>query len=84
MFGSLLSVIHATTVFSFTPAHFALFIFVLFRQGTTSIQLNEGLVDRIKNITKLTASLDQFEQLITAIRSANSLIFDKFKVKVCS
>lgn len=44
--------------------------------------LNQGLSDGIKNTDRINNTLNQFKQLVTAIKSANSVTFNEFAVKV--
>lgn len=45
--------------------------------------LDKGLSDGIKNEDKINNALNQFRQLVTAIKDANSPTFDEFKKVVC-
>lgn len=45
--------------------------------------LNQGLSDGIKNEEKIKNALNQFQQLVSAVKAANSTEFEKFEKKVC-
>ncbi len=45
--------------------------------------LNLGLSDGIKNDQKIDLAINQFKQLVTAIKAANSDTFETFAEEIC-
>ncbi|TVZ15481.1 AIPR family protein [Maribacter sp. MAR_2009_72] len=45
--------------------------------------LNTGLSDGIKNEEKINNALSQFKQLVSAVKTANSIAFEEFAEKIC-